>query len=363
LQTFNIIKLNIFNLVLLIAFYINTAFSNNQGVVNNIYIELELIENTDHRSIAVEQSYNIAMVRYITWITLKNNSEVLELLATLDPKDYISGYSIENEKYSKDKYSALITVNFEQAKLEQLLKTKEIKFFSKKGPITLIIPVINFENRIILWDDPNPWFDVWIRRPLDSNLNLFTLPSGEADDLITLSANDALNLEYFKIKKLSNKYNASQAYVLLVNVEKDDNEFNFDLKVYDGYSKEIVFETENKIIDIKDIDKSLYKLANTFANYLDDLWVINNLEIINDESTVLLEIKYDRYNDWINIKKYLTNNEKISKLKILEMTNKNAVIELNVLSMKDLIEELVNNNYSIINYNNNYLAVTIKKEF
>ena len=116
MQTFNIIKLNIFILVLLIAFYINTVLSNNQGVVNNIYIELELIENTDHRSKAVEQSYNIAMVRYITWITLKNNSEVLELLATLDPKDYISGYSIENEKYYKDKYSALITVNFEQEK-------------------------------------------------------------------------------------------------------------------------------------------------------------------------------------------------------------------------------------------------------
>ena len=132
MQTFNTIKLNIIILVLLISSHVNLALSNNQGVVNNISIELELIENLDYRAKAVEKSYHIAMVRYLTWITLKNNSEVLELVDLLDPKDYISGYSIENEKYSKEKYSALITVNFEEAKLEQLLKTREIKFFSKK---------------------------------------------------------------------------------------------------------------------------------------------------------------------------------------------------------------------------------------
>ena len=43
---------------------------------------------------------------------------------------------------------------------------------------------MNFNDRLILWDDPNPWFEAWLSRPLDSNLNQFILPSGEVDDLI-----------------------------------------------------------------------------------------------------------------------------------------------------------------------------------
>ena len=199
MKTFNIIKFEIIFLIILICFFAKISFSTNQAIVKNIYIELELKENTDHRTIAIEESYKIALSRYLKWITLKETSDIINLVDLLEARDYVSGYSIDNEKYKREKYSALITVTFEKDKLEKFLDSKNIDFFSKKGPRTLIIPIINFEQRLILWDDPNPWFDVWLRRPLDSNLNLFTLPDGEADDLITLSAQEAVSLKYFKI--------------------------------------------------------------------------------------------------------------------------------------------------------------------
>ena len=174
MKTFNIIKFDIIFLIILICFFANISFSINQAVVKNIYIELELKENTDHRAIAIEESYKIALSRYLKWITLKETSDIINLVDLLEARDYVSGYSIDNEKYRREKYSALITVTFEKDKLEKFLDSKNIDFFSKKGPKTLIIPIINFEQRLILWDDPNPWFDVWLRRPLDSNLNLFT---------------------------------------------------------------------------------------------------------------------------------------------------------------------------------------------
>ncbi len=359
MQTFNIIKIKNLFLVLLFSFLINTSFSNNQAAVKNIYIELDIKENTDHRAKAVDVSYKIALYRYLKWITLKDSVEISYLVESLEVKDYISGYSIENEKYKKDIYSALITVNFEKIKLEKLLKTEGIEFFSKKGPKTLIIPILNFQDRLILWDDPNPWFDVWLRRPLDSNLNLFTLPRGEADDLITLSAEDALSLKYFKIKKLARKYEASQAYVLLVDVEKINKDFLFSIKAYDGLTKETVFSTEKEITDMKEFNDALNKLADTFADFFDNLWVKNNLEIINTETTILAEVSYSRYNEWIQIKNFFVNNEKILKFSTIKMTNKKAMVKLNILSMESLIEDLINNDFKIEQENNNFL---IKKD-
>ena len=324
MKTFNIIKFENIFLIFLICFFVNISFSANQAVVKNIYIELELKENADHRTMAIEASYKIALSRYLKWITLKETSDIINLVDLLEARDYVSGYSIENEKYKREKYSALITVTFEKNKLEKFLESKNIEFFSKKGPKTLIIPIINFEQRLILWDDPNPWFDVWLRRPLDSNLNLFTLPTGEADDLITLSAQDAINLKYFKIKKLANKYEAEQAYVLLVNVESKNEKINLSIEVYDGFSQEVIFSSDIENIEINNFDYNLNVFADTFADYFDDLWVKENLDNINSETKVLAKISYKKYNEWIKIKKFLINNEKILKYNILIISNKNA---------------------------------------
>ena len=64
------------------------------------------------------------------WITLKETSDIISLVDLLT-RDYVSGYSIENEKYKKEKYSALITVTFEK-KIRKILEGKDINFFSKK---------------------------------------------------------------------------------------------------------------------------------------------------------------------------------------------------------------------------------------
>ena len=129
MKTFNIIKFENIFLIFLICFFVNLSFSANQATVKNIYIELELKENVDHRTIAIEKSYKIALSRYLKWITLKEASDITNLVNLLEARDYVSGYSIENEKYKKEKYSALITVTFEKSKLEKFLENKDIEFF------------------------------------------------------------------------------------------------------------------------------------------------------------------------------------------------------------------------------------------
>ena len=56
---------------------------------------------------------------------------------------------------------------------------------------------------------------------------------------------------------------------------------------------------------------------------------------------------YKKYNEWIKIKNFLNNNEKILKYKILIISNKNALIELNILSIDDLVKDLERNRFKI----------------
>ena len=122
MKTFNIIKFENIFLIFLICLYVNISLSTNQAVVKNIYIELELKENVDYRTKAIETSYKIALSRYLKWITLKQTSDIINLVDLLEAREYVSGYSIESEKYKKEIYSALITVNFKKKKIRTTIK-------------------------------------------------------------------------------------------------------------------------------------------------------------------------------------------------------------------------------------------------
>ena len=83
------------------------------------------------------------------------------------------------------------------------------------------------------------------------------------------------------------------------------------------------------------------------------MWVKENLDNINSETKVLAEISYKKYNEWIKIKNFLINNEKILKYNILTISNKNALIELNILSIDDFVEDLERNKFKIFKKENN----------
>ena len=52
---------------------------------------------------------------------------------------------------------------------------------------------MSFDDQLVLWDDPNPWFEVWVERPIDANLTDFIIPEGDVSDLITISAEETRN--------------------------------------------------------------------------------------------------------------------------------------------------------------------------
>ena len=104
---------------------------------------------------------------------------------------------------------------------------------------------------------------------------------------------------------------------------------------------------------INNFDDNLNVLADSFADYYDDLWVKENLNNINSEKKVLAKISYNRYNEWIQIKKFLINNERILRYNILIISNKNATVELNILSIDDFVEDLEKNSFKIVKKENN----------
>ena len=117
-----------------------------------------------------------------------------------------------------------------------------------------------------------------------------------------------------------------QAYVLLVNVESImKNQFKYRSLWW--LSQEVIFSS-----DIENIKFLILTITLNVCRYFCWLfwWFVGkeNLDNIIHETKVLAEISYKKYNEWIKIKKFLINNEKILKYNILIISNNNATIEL-----------------------------------
>ena len=164
----------------------------------------------------MQQSYHIGLKRYLDWITVSSQDSIKSLLESIDPSNLVTSYSIESESFSAEKYSALITVNFDIKKVETLLKNN-IKYFAGNGPEILVLPLMSYNKQLILWDDPNPWYQSWIERPIDGNLTNFVIPDGDLEDLIIINAEDTRNLNFQKIKNISMKYGVKKVLVPFKN--------------------------------------------------------------------------------------------------------------------------------------------------
>ena len=263
----------------LLFFNIIQLYSNDEvkSTVKGIFIEFQLKKDQDNRMHALQKSYLIGLERYLDWITVSSKNSIKELLKNVNPSDLVASYSIESESFSSKKYSALITVNFNMNKIESFLKEKNIKYYAGDGPRVLVLPLMSYNGHLILWDDPNPWFQGWIERPLDGNLTNFIIPEGDLQDLIIINAEDARNLNFKKIKNISQKYEVKSVLVPFLKISEINGKISYEIRCFDGLNKEEINLEIVKEADSESFNIFVFDILNSFTSLYDDYWVYDNL--------------------------------------------------------------------------------------
>ncbi len=328
---------------------IQQTYSNDtsKSTVKDIFIDFELKKNQENRKIGLQKSYLTGLKRFLSWITVSNNQEIIELVNTIEPSSLVTSYSIQNEKFTQGRYSALITVNFDLNKIEKLLDINKIDYYAGVGPKTLIIPLMSFNDQLVLWDDPNPWFQTWVERPFDANLTEFIIPEGDIEDLLILSSEDVRKLNFNKIRNLALKYGVKKVLVPFLKIEEKEGKYNISLRCFNGLSKE---ELNIKIIkksDQKRLNLELFDIINTFTNSFDDHWVEDNIKKIKSQTIIELTIGYESFKEWINIKNIIKNSENVKEFKILNLTSTKSDAKIKIINEDKFLSELENNNLNI----------------
>lgn len=152
------------------------------------------------------------------------------------------GFSVFDEKSSRTTYSALITYRFKPEDVRRILTEASIPFSQSQTRKALVLPVLQTDNDTYLWETNNPWARAWLARPLVNELTPLVLPTGNVEDVNTITADQARVLNQNGLSQLADKYNVTQVIVALGRVSEQDGQYRLRVRLIEGF-----FDAEGRV--------------------------------------------------------------------------------------------------------------------
>ncbi|MGF1545537.1 MAG: DUF2066 domain-containing protein [Parvularculaceae bacterium] len=175
--------------------------------------------------------------------------------------DLEASFEVYDEKSSPQSYRAFITYRFNPEEVRALLKAAKIPYSEAQTRTALVLPVLEFNGGLYLWEGNNPWMRAWKSRPYTYELTPLVAPRGDIEDSRTVTAEGALAFEPEAMLTLAERYGVSQiivAHARLMQTE-DENRLNVELlnayresgvaEVVDGFAAADAFADDDAFTD------------------------------------------------------------------------------------------------------------------
>ncbi len=244
-------------------------------------------------------------------MTLKTDHPRLPTLEQKDVADFVQDISIRDEKTSGVRYIAKLTVRFREDAVRALLRSLSIPFAETPSKPLLILPVLQQGGARALWDDPNPWRDVWRRRPDRVSLVPTVLPLGDFGDVGAIGAEQAVSGDGQRLAAIADRYGAGSTAVALAELKFDKARSIYFLDVtLTRYN--VTIDPQTDIVRFEgDIGEQSAELmaraAAHLTNLLEDNWKRDNLIESGSRDAIAVTIPIKTLGDWINIQRKLKN--------------------------------------------------------
>ncbi|MEZ5897473.1 MAG: DUF2066 domain-containing protein [Parvularculaceae bacterium] len=146
-----------------------------------------------------------------------------------------SGFEVYGEKTSSTTYRALITYRFKPDAVRRLLKNAGIPYSEAQTRVALVLPVLQTDSGVYLWESNNPWMAAWKSRPYTHELTPLSAPLGDLEDSSTISARQALALDAAGLQQLADRYSVSQVIVAHARLRQKDGVDQLTVRLINGH--------------------------------------------------------------------------------------------------------------------------------
>jgi len=275
------------------------------------------------RAKAVADGERVAFARLLRKLTLAGDQARLPKPDAEVVRTAIRNFSVESENQQGDKYTASIAYRFDRDAVRAMLETAGVPFIDAPSPPLIVLPVWREDGKPLLWDDPNPWREAWLRYEPEDSLVEFARVRGDLADLKAISAEEAASGNRAALNRLADHYGGGLVAVAIASVEKGQR--RIAVQLYDlanGRTTGVgVFAAGT---DAAGLDKAAAQIARA----VDATWKKNAIAVEQNATVVRIRAPLQGLDHWIQIRQALTSMPQLRSLITVSMSPGEALIEL-----------------------------------
>jgi hypothetical protein len=251
-------------------------------------------------------------------------------------------FSVSEEKFGGGRYLARLSVRFKPDEIRSLLRNENIPYAEVASSNAVVLPVYRKAGAVRLWDEPNPWFAAWSRRPPPSGLVPIVVPLRELSDVSTINARQALAGDSPRLRAIASKYNAGGALVAVARLRRDPSSGDSLLDVAierhmpgePSRSKSRSFSARKgtKVIAFFD-----WVVGEVVADLEED-WKRENLQHSGPEQRIRVYVPLRRLGDWLAVRRVISRIPSVKQLELARLSVREAEIDLTLTGQPEQLK-------------------------
>ena len=309
--------------VLFIILFSTTFLNASTFKISDIEIS-EPFELNFNKNKVIDNGFIAAFSNLISMITTSGDKERVKNISLNQIKGMIDSFTISDEKFVNDEYSAKFEVTFNKKSILIFLEEKNIFPSIPIKNKVLLVPILvdTNLNNVFLFTE-NIFYQKWNLVNKNYHLLNYLLPNEDLEDLNNIQQN-LQTLEDYDFTNIIKKYDLKDYIIVILFKDSDE------LKVLSKINLNNSFKIDNKIfknVNLKkkeDINNVLKKLKITYENY----WKLNNQINSSIKFPITISINSKDYSKIKNLEKNLTSSDLISNFYILKFDNKNIFYKI-----------------------------------
>ena len=281
------------------------------------------------RAAAFRRGQRVALTALLQRLTLRADRERLPSVDTERLEFTVQALEVANEKTSDVRYLASMTVTFKPSEIRRLLREAGIPFAESASKPVLVLPVLRHGDRLVLWDDPNPWREAWAQLSQLGDLVPLIVPVGDLSDIADVDASQAAEGDPLRLSMIASRYRAGDVLVAVATLSDTAISTRIDIA-----ASRIGAPTQTPILlnaqtsDPEMVPALLRDAANDVAAAVEDLWKSTNVIEFDRPGRMLVAVPLTSLEQWVSVERRLNNIASISNVSLISLTRDSAAIEI-----------------------------------
>ena len=318
-------------------------------IVDNYSFKTSLKKINNNRNKVIEDIKRKSLNDFLKSITIQSDYKNIKKIN--DYQNYFKYFIVKDELKTDNIYEVICKIEFDKFKIDDLLKSQNIKYINFKSNPVLTIVVEKKNNEINYW--LNDSFEKNWSKKSNNLINAFP-PNGDLTDINFLKEIDVKSYQITRVDRLTVNYGVRDFIFIVLDQDLDKEKENVFVKYQ---FNELKFSNKFKLKEFNqtNIDELFDKLILELNNSWKEIQILSPLK----NNNFVFHYTLKKLSDYVEIKKILEKNKNIISLDDIEVTNSKYSGNLVFSGSKvNFIESLAEFNLIIENKNGN---INLKK--